>query len=146
MSSPMFCLPKRWWNYSSTTTAKPISQNRSQSKRLQVLGLLLSCHWLCLLLCAKSKDGKERIFDIVMDMAKSLQVMGEQVETKNTDFFVVVDKYFTLPKVVGEIGLWGVGIGCVETALVRKGWPPKPIAEVNDNRYNTLYHLSLQWQ
>ncbi len=69
------------------------------------MGLLLLCHWLCLQLCAKWKNGKGKIFDIVIDMAKILPGMDEQEETKDSNFVFVMDNYFTLPKVVGEAGL-----------------------------------------
>ncbi len=83
---------------------------------------------------------KEKIFDIVMDMAKSLPGMDEREETEDTNYVFVMDNYFTLPKVVGETGLRGVGVACVGTARARQGWPPKPIADVDDKRFNTLYH------
>ncbi len=84
---------------------------------------------------------KERKFDIVMDMAKSLHGMDEQEETKYTNFvFFFQDNYFTLLKVVGEKALQGVDNGCVRTAWARKGWPTKQIAEINDKRFITLYH------
>ncbi len=48
---------------------------------------------------------KERIFDIVMDMAKCLLGMDTQEETKDTDFVFVMDNYLTLLQVVGKTGL-----------------------------------------
>ncbi len=83
---------------------------------------------------------KERIFNILMDMAKSLPGMDTQEETEDTDLVFVMDNYFTLPKFVGKTGLWGIGAGYVGTARSRKGWPPKPITDVEDKRFNTLYH------
>ncbi len=41
---------------------------------------------------------------------------------------------------MGETGLQGFGVGCVGTATAIKGWPPKPISDVDDKRFNTLYH------
>ncbi len=82
----------------------------------------------------------ERIFDIAMDMAKSLLEIDEQEVTIGTDFVFVMDNYFSLPKVVDKTELEGVGVGCIGSARARKGWPPKPIAEVNDKRFHTLYH------
>ncbi len=73
-------------------------------------------------------------------MAKILPGMDEQEETKDSNFVFVMDNYFTLPKVVREAGLQGVNIGCVGTFQARKGWTPKPIAEVNDKKFITLYH------
>ncbi len=48
---------------------------------------------------------KERIFNILMDMAKSLPGMDTQEETEDTDFVFVMENYFTLPKIVGKTGL-----------------------------------------
>ncbi len=82
---------------------------------------------------------KERTFDVVMDMAKISPGIDEQGETKDTNFVFVKDNYFTL---LGDMGLQGVGIECVRTAQARTGWPPKPIAEINDKRFNTLHHYN----
>ncbi len=83
---------------------------------------------------------RERIFDIVMDMAMSLPGSVMQEETKATNFVFIMDNYFTLLKVVGKTGLLGIGVGFVSTARARKGWPPKPIAYVGNKRFNILYH------
>ncbi len=53
---------------------------------------------------------KERIFNILMDMAKSLPGMDTQEETEDTDLVFVMDNYFTLPKFVGKTGLWGIAV------------------------------------
>jgi len=63
---------------------------------------------------------KERIFNILMDVAKSLPGMDTQEKTKDTNFVFVMDNYFTLSKVVGETGLQGIGVGCVGIARARK--------------------------
>eukprot|EP00957_Ditylum_brightwellii_P191339 14568899-Ditylum_brightwellii.AAC.1 len=43
-------------------------------------------------------------------------------------FCLAMDKYFTLPKVIGK--LCDIGIGIVGTAQARRGWPPKELSNI----------------
>lgn len=79
----------------------------------------------------------DKIVDIVLTLAKQIPLRGADGGKK---YVIGMDNCFTLPDSVN--GLRQLNIACVGTARGRRGWPPKEIKDINDDRFNTLYHLN----
>ena len=75
-----------------------------------------------------------KIADMVLELA------GHLPNREGRKFVICMDNYFTIGKDID--GLRHMGIACVGTSRVRKGWPPKEVIDVSDNIFNTLYHLT----
>lgn len=58
-------------------------------------------------------------------------------DTQSKHYCVAMDNYFTTSSAVRV--LHDLGIGCIGTARGRKGWPPKELRNVKDERFNTVY-------
>ena len=55
------------------------------------------------------------------------------------DFFIAMDNYFTLPKIIKKLRDWGIGV--VGTSRFRKNWPPKKLraVEQKEAKFNDFY-------
>ncbi len=113
-------------------------ETNANQKRLQVLGLLLPCHWLHLSLCAKWEDGK----------GENLWHCDGYGKRLARNRYMRGDQRHKLRFCHGQLLYFAKNCGrdriarrwcwtCVGTARASKGWPPKPIA---NKRFNTLYH------
>ncbi len=60
-------------------------------------------------------------------------------DDEDTNYVFVMDNFFTSPKTISEEALPGKGVACIGTAQKQKGWLPKPIDDVDDKSFNTLY-------
>ena len=57
-----------------------------------------------------------------------------------TKFFLVMDNYFTLPKLIKSLREKGVGV--VGTARFRRNWPPASLRKITlmDAKFNNFYY------
>lgn len=79
-----------------------------------------------------NEEGKQ-VIESVLTLAKALP--------KNSKKFVIgMDNFFTFPRTL--TGLRELGIAVVGTARGRRGWPPKEIKRISDDRFNTLYWIN----
>ena len=78
--------------------------------------------------------AKSTIFDTVM----MLVTLIPDQETHN--YVIGMDNYFTWSRVCAE--LTSLNIGFVGTARFQRGWPPKEVKTIQDNRFNSLYLLN----
>ena len=62
---------------------------------------------------------------------------GSLPEVNKYNYVIGMDNYFTWPKVMETVG--SMGIGVVGTARYHRGWPPKEMRDVKDERFNTVY-------
>ena len=74
-----------------------------------------------------------KIVDMVLELASSLP------RKKELKYVIAMDNYFTLPNALH--GLRQLGVACVGTARARRGWPPKELTEIDDDRFNTIHTM-----
>ena len=77
---------------------------------------------------------KASTHDIVVLLAAVLPEKGRY------NYVIAMDNYFTWKRVVKS--LTEMSIGVVGTARAARGWPPKEIKSIEDDRFNTLYLLN----
>ena len=53
-----------------------------------------------------------------------------------------MDNFFTFSRTIA--GMRALGVAVVGTARAKRGWPPKEIKNVKDERFNTLYWINDQ--
>ncbi|CAJ1938795.1 unnamed protein product [Cylindrotheca closterium] len=75
-----------------------------------------------------------KIADMVLQLAEKLP------DRDNKKYVIAMDNYFTLPDAM--LRLRQINVACVGTARGRRGWPPKEIKDVKDDRFNTVYHIN----
>ena len=56
------------------------------------------------------------------------------METKQQQFIVAMDNYFSLPKVIAK--LREMGVGMVGTSRFKPNWPPKPLKDIDIDKSN----------
>ena len=85
---------------------------------------------------SNNKSTGHGVKEQFMRLVKSLPGQGD---TRKKKYVVGADNYFTYPDVLTACREEGVAV--VGTARARKGWPPAPIREVKDDRFNTVYFM-----
>ncbi len=83
--------------------------------------MLLPHNQLRVPLCSKWLIEQRKIYNIVNDMANVLPGMDTCEYDKDTNYVFVKDNFFTIPKTIGEDGLWGKGVACIEMQGIRRG-------------------------
>ncbi len=82
----------------------------------------------------KQKDRIERTGHVTRNNEK-------EMETKQQQFIVAMDNYFSLPKVIAK--LREMGVGMVGTSRFKPNWPPKPLKDIDIDKsnFNEFYWL-----
>jgi len=85
-------------------------------------------------------DGRGQREGTIGDTVKAL--LESLPQRGNLQYVCGMDNLFTTRQVMTESRSLGVGV--VGTARARRGWPPKEIKQVSDERFNTFYLLKDQ--
>lgn len=81
---------------------------------------------------ARVGGGSVRELKILMDRFGSLLP-----DLGSKRYVIAMDNFFTTSSAVKV--LYNMGIGCIGIARGRRGWPPKELRDVKDDRFNTVY-------
>ena len=84
-------------------------------------------------------DTKQTGCGVADQFLKLIKTLPGPGKARAKKYVVGADNYFTYPEVLTKCREEGVAV--VGTARARKGWPPKPIAQVKDTRFNTVYFM-----
>jgi hypothetical protein len=82
-----------------------------------------------------SVKGVPDTVSVVTQLAKD--TLDLRSKTPNA---IVMDNYFTWPKVM--LALREIGVGAFGTARARKGWPPSQMKKVESEMFNTCHYLT----
>ena len=88
------------------------------------------------------------VYDIIPDgqlekstIAANVLALTESLPNRDSKRYVVaMDNYFTYPKILK--GMRDLGVACVGTARAKRGWPPKEMRDIADDRFNTLHCMN----
>ena len=72
----------------------------------------------------------------IIDTVKAL--VDTLPEPDKHNYLVSMDNYFTYDRAVDYVVDKGMHV--VGTAKVKRGWPPKPLADIDESRFNFLHH------
>lgn len=84
-------------------------------------------------------DTKQTGAGVTDQFLKLIKTLPGPGKDRTKKYVVGADNYFTYPEVLTKCRDEGVSV--VGTARARKGWPPKEIASVKDDRFNTVYFM-----
>ena len=81
----------------------------------------------------RADEEGRKVIDSTLALIKALPLR----DTKK--YVVAMDNYFTWPRTMR--GARELGVATFGTAKGKRGWPPKEVKNVEDNRFNTLYWM-----